>query len=87
MLSRIDSKELSEWAAFYSLEPFGGFRSDLQAGIVASTVANCNRTRQSKAFTPQDFMPIGEHRKLQVMDETDMIETLKAFSEAQEQGK
>jgi hypothetical protein len=29
----------------------------LRAGIVASTIANCNRGPNSEAFTPQDFMP------------------------------
>ena len=29
----------------------------LRAGIVASTIANCNRDPKTEAFTPQDFMP------------------------------
>jgi len=30
---------------------------DFRAGIVASTVANCNRGKGQKAFKPKDFMP------------------------------
>lgn len=58
MLRNIDSKELSEWMAYYKLDPFGGERGDLQAGIVASTVANVNRDskKRRKPFEPKDFM-------------------------------
>ena len=57
MLARIDSKELSEWMAYYELNPFGAVRDDLQAGIIASTIANVNRGKNDKSFTPSDFMP------------------------------
>jgi len=60
MLARIDSKELSEWMAYYELNPFGTVRDDLQAGIVASTIANVNRGKNDKSFTPSDFMPYME---------------------------
>ena len=57
LLARIDSKELSEWMAYYELNPFGTVRDDLQAGIIASTIANVNRGKNDKSFTPSDFMP------------------------------
>jgi|TARA_R110002020_G_scaffold155495_3_gene336584 hypothetical protein len=57
LLARIDSKELSEWMAYYELNPFGTVRDDLQAGIIASTIANVNRGKSDKSFTPSDFMP------------------------------
>ncbi|MFZ2738093.1 MAG: DUF4035 domain-containing protein [Burkholderiaceae bacterium] len=57
LLARIGSDELTEWMAFYQLEPFGDFRADVRAGIVASTFANANRARDTKPFTPEDFMP------------------------------
>mgnify|MGYP003139586721 CR=1 FL=1 len=57
LLARIDSRELSEWMAYYELNPFGSVRDDLQAGIVASTIANVNRGKNDKSFTPSDFMP------------------------------
>ncbi len=44
--------------AFYALDPWGGERQyDLPAGIVACTIANANRGKDSKAFQPNDFMP------------------------------
>ena len=59
LLSRVSSRELSEWMVYYEQEPFGEERGDLRAGIVASTVANANRDpkKQKKPFTAQDFMP------------------------------
>ena len=57
LLARIDSRELSEWMAYYEVNPFGSVRDDLQAGIVASTIANVNRGKNDKSFTPSDFMP------------------------------
>ena len=56
LLTRISGRELSEWEAYYSLEPFGQVRGDLQAGIVASTVANLFRTKKGdKVYKPGDF--------------------------------
>ena len=77
----MDSKELSEWAAYYSLEPFGYFRSaDLPASIVASTLANCNRAKNSKVFTPKDFMLVGEHAQSKAMEEDEMQNILQAMT-------
>ena len=81
LLSEMDSKELSEWAAYYSIEPFGYFRSaDLPAGIVASTLANCNRTKNSKVFTPKDFILVGQHAQDKAMEEDEMKSMLQAMT-------
>ena len=57
LLARIGSDELTEWMAFYQLEPFGDLRADLRSGVISSTIANANRAKHSQAFTPEDFMP------------------------------
>ncbi len=57
LLARMGSDELTEWMAFYQLEPFGDFRADLRSAIVASTLANAHRSKEGKPFTPEDFMP------------------------------
>lgn len=50
--------EFAEWMAFFRVEPFGDVRGDLQAGIVASTVANVNRDpKKRRPFSPADFLP------------------------------
>lgn len=53
----ISSAEFGEWVAFFSLEPFGDRIADLRTGVVASTVANVNRGKDTPAFKPLDFIP------------------------------
>lgn len=53
----IDAAEFAEWMAYYTMEPWGEDRSDLRAGIIASTIANTQRGKRTKAFKPSDFMP------------------------------
>jgi hypothetical protein len=57
LLARVGSDELTEWMAFYQLEPFGEMRADLRSGVVAATFANAYRTKDARPFTPEDFMP------------------------------
>ena len=57
LLSRVSAAELTEWEAFDRLDPFTRERDDLRAGIVASTIANVNRGKGKRAYTPKDFMP------------------------------
>lgn len=59
LLARVDSRELSEWMAYYRLEPWGTQVEDLRTGIVSATVANANRDpkKQRKPYSPKDFMP------------------------------
>ena len=53
----MSSEELTEWIAYHAISPLDDARGDLQAGIVASLIANVNRSPQSPAFKPTDFMP------------------------------
>ncbi len=56
-MARCNSRQFAEWQAYYQLEPWGEERADLRAGIIASTIANVNRGKGQRAFTPSDFMP------------------------------
>ena len=47
--------ELAEWARFYNVHPFGEFRADFRAGIIAAAVAASAGNRNAK---PLDFMPL-----------------------------
>lgn len=80
LLSRLTSSEVTEWLAFYSLDPWGGERRfDLPAGIVAATIANANRGKNSNAFTPQDFMPdFGAPKKGSVEEQQVLLAKVKA---------
>ena len=56
---RISAKELSEWAEFYGLEPFGWEALCFSSGIVASTIANIHRDtkKRPKPFAAVEFVP------------------------------
>ena len=60
LLSRIDSAELSEWAAYDSI-----IQSEewIQTGLICSVLANCHSSGK-KRFTPEDFMPVKSKRDL-----------------------
>jgi hypothetical protein len=64
-LKNISSKELSEWMAYYCIDPFGQEREDFRMGQVCSTVANSNRSKNSKVFSPEDFIPKFDKPKVQ----------------------
>jgi hypothetical protein len=54
----MSGRQLAEWQAYAQLEPFGSPAQFWQAGLIASVLANVNRTKKDqKAFTPEDFMP------------------------------
>ncbi|GGS47701.1 phage tail assembly protein T [Streptomyces violaceus] len=58
MLADIGSAELAEWQAYERLTgPLGGARGDVQAALIASTIAAVNRNKGQKAPKVTDFMP------------------------------
>lgn len=46
-----------ECMIYERLEPFGDLRSDIQAGIIASTFANIHRGKDDPPYSAVDFMP------------------------------
>jgi hypothetical protein len=48
--------EFRYWRAYDRMDPIGEERHDFSAGIVASTMANCHRSKDADAYTPSDFM-------------------------------
>lgn len=46
-----------EWLAYWQLEPFGGARDDLRAGLVAAVAANSafGRAKGARTYKPSDF--------------------------------
>lgn len=56
LLTRISSREMSEWIAYYGIEPWGAERDNLHAGIVASTTANLWRGEADEPLKASDFM-------------------------------
>lgn len=68
--------ELTEWMAYYQLEPFGTDVDMLGHAITAATVANVNRPKGKKAFKPDDFMPDFEKA-----NRTQTVDEMVAFAE------
>lgn len=70
LLSRISSRELSQWIEFYQLEPLGNEASYYGSAVVASTVANVHRAKGSKAYKVEEFLPrFGKRKESQSVDE------------------
>ena len=59
----MSAKTFAEWQAYYALEPFGSYAEFWRAAMIASMIANVNRSKNQKAFTPEDFMPSGMAEK------------------------
>lgn len=60
LLERLDSYELTEWQIFDGIEPIGFARTDYNAGMICSLLANANRRKGSPPITPSEFMPFVE---------------------------
>lgn len=53
----MSSRELSEWMAFSSIEPFGEVREDYRAGLICSVIANASGNYK-KHLKPDDFISL-----------------------------
>lgn len=60
----MSSEELTEWIAYYDIDPFGSARSDLNSAVIAQTIANVNRGQNQLPYSVQDFMPQFEVKEL-----------------------
>ena len=73
-LARISSKEITEWQAFFQLEPQGAIWENLLAAMQMTLLANVNRDPKKKQtpFVPADFMVVdllnGDEEKTSVME-------------------
>lgn len=52
----MSSNEFADWIAYYQLQPFGPYRGDVQAAMVACTIANAN-AKKGTHYAPKDFIP------------------------------
>lgn len=66
LLDRCSSRELSEWMAYDSIEPFGQLRDDARIALLASTVVNMVSKKKVKV---QDFMPFLKEDRTQTPEE------------------
>jgi hypothetical protein len=54
----MDSREMSEWQAYFELEPFGQRREDYQFYSLMALLCNINSARNSREVKPTDFDPL-----------------------------
>ena len=78
LLATIDAGEMAEWEAFWRMEPWGEGRADLRAGIIASTVANTVRGKNTPPFRAVDFMPYVDRDAVARADSQDLSKRLRA---------
>lgn len=69
LLKNISARELTEWMAYYQVEPFGEARDDLRMGMICSTIANVNRGKNGRVYKPEDFIPRFDRPKQQTWQE------------------
>ena len=76
------STEVTDWLAFFQLDPWGGERGDMRAGIVASVVANVNRGNTRAPFEASDFMPkFGPAKPVTKADQMAVLDAIKAVAD------
>jgi hypothetical protein len=78
LLDRISSRELTEWMAFDSLEPFGSQAGYLGHAITSMTVANRHRGKNENSHKIEEFIPKFGNQKAQTVDE--MIQVAEMFT-------
>ena len=90
LLERLTWRQLLGWMAYYRLDPWGQERSDLRAGIVASTIANVYRGKR-RPLQPKDFMPHFGAKTPRVQTKEQVLSVLmaaaKAHNEVHERGR
>ena len=77
---RMSSRELSEWMAFYRIEPFGDVRGDVQAAVIAQSTLAPHMDKGKKPPELVELMPFTDNKKEQTQD--DMQSMCQAFAGA-----
>jgi len=70
--------ELSLYAAYYRIAPWGEERADLRNGMQMAQTANMHRDRSSKAYDVEDFMPF--HKRKMNTSADDMRKALSSMN-------
>lgn len=52
--------ELTEWMAYYQLEPWCEHRADVRSAVIAKTMADIHTKKTSKPLKLIDFMPFAQ---------------------------
>ena len=69
MLGDMSGRDVAEWQAFYNLELRGEDRADWRAGLIASMIANVNRSKDTDPYSPADFIPKWADRANDILED------------------
>ena len=50
------ASELQEWMTYWRMEPWGSYRDNIHAGLIASTIANVYRSKNRRPVSFEEFM-------------------------------
>lgn len=77
---RMSSLELSEWMAYYDIEPWGEERADLRQAMTTSAVHNSiqAQAKHPRWTKPGDFMPFSKQAQPNTVDVAEGAESLRA---------
>lgn len=84
MLDAMPARMLSEWVAYYGIEPWCEQRADLRMGIICATMANAWSSK-GRRMKPMDFMPRFDVEPQKVQVVADQQAMFEAFRQAVEQ--
>ena len=79
-MERCSIREFRLWQAYAMIEPFGNIRGDIQAAIIAQTVANVHRGRGQRSYKIQDFMPKFDRGKADSQTPDQMLAVMQQYS-------
>lgn len=73
LLSRMSSRELTEWMIYETLEPFPAERIDQETAMLAALTANANRDEKKRAtpFQIVDFLLFKKAKEESTEDKAD----------------
>lgn len=77
---------LRDWQEYEVLEPFGAWRDNFHAGVIASVIGNGNRnpSKQPTPYKPSDFFYMDSQSQQEHAD-AEMIDALRARSKTRTQ--
>jgi len=75
----LGASELEEWMLFWKMDPWGSYRDNIHAGLIAATLANIHRSKNSRAITHEDFMLV-DHSDYQKKKTRETLTWMKAVA-------
>lgn len=79
----MDAADFYEFMFYERMEPFGDRRLDLLVGQICALIANVNRSKDTKAYKPADFMIPWDQKPAERQSPSQMLAMMKILQAAQ----